>query len=318
MPGPRSSSVVLLRRPAAALAFLLVLAAREQRIAAAGSTDATTAPEPPTKPPRIAAPKRPIVSRVDTLDYASLPLMKDVAKAQCGDVGVSVTPVRQGAYATPMAPSWNIVEPSKDTSLRIARTHFSSGVVYSDPLRLAGVDVEWVVLDRGRASASAAPVSRCAATTEHREVGPASMSTVTAVAIVPNEVYAYRRCLSGCDQPLESEARAEEIAIVVSPALWVASSGWSSLDSSREKDSFERAFATVTPGGSATFVVALDATMPAPVWPLRARANAWMKSTDGPGADTLELDVVWPVGSVPEVTLFTGYIEGRPTEIAPG
>lgn len=262
-------------------------------------------------PPR--APTRPIVDDLRTFAYGDLPLLTATNHASCSAAVLRIGYPRQPmSRATPTArPPSRIEGLPTDSNLRIGNRHFVSDMGYAyfpygrvDP---ASNEAEWVVLDRGVSTADRASISRCTATAKEQvPLGAETIEKGFAVALVPGRVYAYRRCVDGCDQPLGSEARVEELGVLTSPALWISSSDWGSNGTPGE-DAFSRGFARVRPGSTATVVIGLP---PSPGSTILRSPKA---SED---ADTFDVEVVWPVGGEPAMTVFSGHVEGDATALA--
>lgn len=272
---------------------------------------ADTAPKPPT---------RPIVVDVVTLDYAALPLLEKATWASCSYVTLHVgreggSILQANLETKPAPPRWKVSGLPADANLRIGRRHYVAetpsyarpflGTTEEDPVKS---EAEWLVVDRTVTTADRASVSRCAGRAKiETPFAAATVEKGEAAALVPDRVYAYRRCVSGCDEPLGSDARVEELGIVTSPALYVSSSDWGA-NGFTSADSFARGFATVRPGTTATLVVGLPPTQ-AGLGPLRSS-----KATTG--ADTFDIEVVWQTGGEPAMTLFSGHVDGAPHELA--
>lgn len=264
-------------------------------------------------PSADAAPKRPIVDELHTFSYGELPLLEQVLFAPCTRSYLKYGPEKHyGSMPTVKPPSppsrWTIEGMPADANLRIGTGHYVSSIPLYPKPRLT--EAEWVVLDRANTNVDRASISRCttrakqdtALTAETSENGVAS-------ALIPGRVYAYRRCVAACDQPLGSEARIEELGVVTSPALWVASSDWGANGYPSE-DSFGRGFATVRPGTTATIVVGLP--------PHDASVGVLRSAKGTTGADTFDIEVVWPEGGEPTMTVFSGHVAGASEALAVG
>lgn len=260
-----------------------------------------------------APPKRPVVRAFHAIDYASLPLLEPAlpGAARCARLAFRVGTARsaQARATKPVSPRWFVDGLLAEANVRMGRLHLVDATSLSPRPRFdAATDrAEWMVVDRDALTADVAPVSRCEAGAQlDAYIRAEKLETGTAEALVPGRVYAYRRCVEGCDAPLGSAARVEEVGVVTSPAIWISSSGWGS-NGARGKDTFSRGFARVEVGATATIVVGL---------PPADAAQGLLRSTPtNEGADTFDIEVTWTDG-VPELTLFEGHVEGSAAALA--
>lgn len=262
----------------------------------------------PPKPTKLTLPTRPLVGDPQTFDYAALPLTaRRGAHAACRDTVVSY--VRKGGsprpYATAMPVPLELVGLPKDASLRVGNTFCMDHVMY-DPFPPTATRAEWVQIERARTTPTTASLSRCEGNAiREQRLGADTWESVDAAAIVPNRIYAYRRCVEGCNRPLGDAKRSEELDVVTSPAVYISSTGWASNPrgyGERNPTSFSRAFATVRPGTSATFVVLL---------PSETEAHGPLESSPPSlDVDSFDLDVSWLEENAPVLTLFPGHAKG--------
>lgn len=167
---------------------------------------------------------------------------------------------------------------------------------------------EWVTLERAKTTADRAAISRCVGrATAEISFGADAAATGHANAIVPGRVYAYRRCVAGCDGPLDGSARVEELGVLSSPALWVSSSGWGS-NGCRDEDSFGRGVATVQRGTTATIVIGVP--------PYDASLGVLRSPKGTTDADTFDIEVVWPEDGEATMSVFSGHAEGVAVDLA--
>lgn len=277
-----------------------------------------------TRSSASAAPKRPLVDAFETFDYASLPLLERTLTPGPKSCGSAVFRVGQdriydaSPHVKPAAlpATWTIEGLPADSNLRIGRAHFVSRVLSYGPWSTPASkgEAEWVFVDRGATTEARATMSRCVAKAQVDVfMGADAIEEGFARALVPGRVYAYRRCVEGCDAPYGSAKRAEELGVVTSPALWISSSGWGS-NGTLGRDAFSRGYATIRPGATATIVVGLPPANDA-LGPLRSEN---ITAADMDHADTFDIEVVWPEGAEPTMTMFRGRASGTPALLAVG
>lgn len=270
---------------------------------------------PLASPSASAAPTRPVVTEFRTFVYGDLPLLERTLFSSCSGAAIEVGPEKRYTSARSVKPPpisyWKVEGLPAEASLRIDDGHYVSKMPLYPTPRLT--EAEWVVLDRAATTEEHASLSRCTARAKKSSPMTAQTSEEgTATALVPGRVYAYRRCVEGCGEPLGSPSRVEELGVLTSPALWISSSDWGANGHPYE-DSFGRGFATVRPGTTATIVIGMHSD-DASLGPLRSiEGEAARRAT---GADTFDVEVVWPLGGEPEMTLFTGHVDGDATALA--
>lgn len=260
--------------------------------------------------PRKSGPRRPLVSEMLSFDYAALPLMTNAPTAPCANYPPRVDG-HEAPPATTRASSWSVAYAGKDSTLRIGGVHVASDAsLYSNPLSRSRPGVprfEWHMLDRSTLSDEQATISRCVL-----DRAAIAAEQVTAAGLVPGWIYAYRRCTAGCQAPLDSAARVEQIEIITSPAVWIMSTGWAtSRPVDGDPDTFSRAEAPVELGSSATIVAQIPH-----VPRFGPAARPLTSSSVKEGTVAFEIEVERPVGAAPEVRVFSGRVEGALDQIA--
>jgi hypothetical protein len=135
--------------------------------------------------------------------------------------------------------------------------------------------------------------------------------TAEVIALPPGAVYAFRRCVAHCDQDLTSKERQEEIEVIgPRTALWTGSSASTDKQAKPEGQAFTDISARIAPSGSATVLLTF----------LRAELEPFSLPNETsdqqlPPVVTFSLEIVWPLGRIPEATLFTGGQYGAPEEL---
>jgi hypothetical protein len=250
----------------------------------------------------VDGPARPIVSEVEELDYAALPLMAPVPNAPISEQSFEILEDFGNPNATPSAPSWNLkfakgadaVFSLSDLTV-LNRTHLTSG-----PPRPG--HAQWYVMTRPRTKAGALSIRRYEGEFDGKVATAKTALGVEPQAIIPGEIYAYRRCTARCESSLDDPAREEVIGLIASPAIWWESSDGLLRDAWRRFSSFTTVTASVRPGSSAMVgvVIAPDA------------AGGIVPGTRLPklGPLSLELDVLWEEGSTPALTVSIGSFDG--------
>lgn len=154
-------------------------------------------------------------------------------------------------------------------------------------------------------------------TTYQGSFDPASLSasaklasTAKAVAIVPGEVYAFRRCAEACHLSFGDAARVEEIQLVGPPAAWIGSSGTVEEARLDQQQPFTLLSTRVSRGSSSSLV--LDYTV-------EAAKSSRGEATVGPDkfgdpfvTVSVMIDVVWPADEdAPTLTIYRGEYAAR-------
>jgi hypothetical protein len=288
-------------------------------------------PEPP--PPRRTGPTRAVVETPSPIDYSALPVVvaaapthvertfvlsrTDLTSKSCPPRFVPRTKIWWG-----FSPSWN-----RDFVVRIGGALIPPpkkiGGRYEDPDRaLEGVfnlaretHADWVGIDEFNRTAERVPIVRFEGAFDSkamRAVADKELSGV-AEALIPGTLYAFRRCDAGCEQPLSSDARVEELEIIAPKSIWIGSSGSSERQRMRVDASFTDVSVRVDPGTSATISVAVT-----------AEAIASFRGSLVVGAPTLapittfSIEALRPLGAEPELTLFTGEFDGTADQMGTG
>ena len=138
-----------------------------------------------------------------------------------------------------------------------------------------------------------------------------------AAAVVRGMFYAFRICNAGCQRGLDATTREETLVLVGPGAEWVASSSDAvnaPLDYPMPYDwhpDFAFASAEIKPGSSATVGWVTSPDTRARFQKLFAPAAAPDPDPEATRYQTVSLEVVWPVGSSPELSLYRGTLLTR-------
>jgi len=134
---------------------------------------------------------------------------------------------------------------------------------------------------------------------------------VTARALVPGLVYAFRRCVAGCGANALDSERREVVEMIGPPSVWEGTSGRQERVGSvgYERDlEFSDVSAAIAPGSSASVVIVATADAV-------AKFERPQPTSTDTGLRSITLDVVWPAKGAPEATLFMGTIQGKPDRV---
>jgi hypothetical protein len=256
----------------------------------------------------IDSPARPTFASVEDLDYAALPVTKSRPLTTGPEESFKVDWERTESNVTPMAaPSDEVFYPPYDASLRIGDVALVAG----EKLRLGyrGLPLsgraEWFVVDDTATSFRSATVRRYEGSFETTEKGPnwrsgkyavaESAETVRAIALVPGQLYAFRRCTNACDGSLSDADRKEELGIVAPRAFWTGASDALTDSEGQSRDTVHVVrTAALAPGSSASLSVVLEDVRTAPA---KGKRSARV---------TVDVDSLWVQGSEPTLTLYIG------------
>jgi len=277
----------------------------------------------------VDGPTRPATSAVEHFEYGSIPLASDApvsgqrgalfrltqhhapvafANAMCIRDRITWTSslsigapavVRVGDGYLPPAPFFDGTH-EDDELQRLVELRKPDGTVGPESV---AAHATWALVDTPDATADSADVTLFEG--EFRGFGAVARtaSRVTARALVPHEVHAFRRCVAGCEAEAPAEPRVEEIAVVTPQALWAASSDVHARSTVFAPDQpFTIVAARVARGSTSALLVHIDQTH---LGDFHAPFVA-----SGPLVASFQLEVAWPADGAPEVTLFSGVADG--------
>jgi hypothetical protein len=168
-----------------------------------------------------------------------------------------------------------------------------------------GLHSAWMALDEPNRSVEAAPVTWYQETQDlNGKTRAVSAQTVTAVDLVPGLIYAFRRCVAGCDPGGATSARREEVVLIGPRPLWTGSSAPTERQVDAATICRQRGVvsAPIAPGSSTSLLLVVGAESvaafqrgPDAVTPVEARE--------------FSLEIVWPKDATPQATLFSGAID---------
>ena len=283
--------------------------------------------------PRFAIPPRSGMDEVTPVDWSALPIAHD---SSVGTVGaaftlhrVDLTPsCRRGDYAEHLG-SWAI-----DLSTALPLVIRIGGTTLPPSEFLDGnhdTDEILGTLMKGQVVAATWSALSPMRSRDHVDVtvfdgsfdprtgrGAAqSKSSVRAMAVSDDVLYAYRKCVSRCDEPVGSPERDDEISLVGPPAVWIGSTAEPAAQHLNRRTPFTRLSAPIHPGSSATLsLTSFDDDIArfkgsfasAPFGP----------SVGDPQWTTFSLEAVWPAESpTPNVNLFVGHAKGDALVLRP-
>jgi hypothetical protein len=167
--------------------------------------------------------------------------------------------------------------------------------------------VECFVVTPGTLRSDDVMLTRYEGTFDGHVEKPTSAESVRATAIIPKKLYVFRRCVEGCDRALGDPKRTESISIVARDALWAGTTDRTLQVIEGPAPKFFVVSAEVKPGASADVLFDL---------PNGQLVTGKKRDAYHAAATTYELDVVWPTGGEPEVTLFEGSVTGDSDRIS--
>lgn len=231
---------------------------------------------------------RPIITRTTALEYTSLPLLGDDVAAQAGEGAFDVV-AREGLQTI-----------AQDHDLVIVNAHVASGDSVGCDFPLAPADVVWEgYLTRTRTK-EALEVRRYFGVIDATCRGTAvRVSGAQARALAPNIAYAYRRCLNGCTEPLDSPERSEELVVIGPPPAWAVGT-----TKAPDFEPIARAkMRTTLPIRRGTSAALALSFLPADIRAFERGQVATITERQGSHVEiTLNVDVVW-LDSEPEPSL---------------
>lgn len=282
---------------------------------------------------QIPAASRSEVSKTVAISYESIPLMEEKTPTS-SSVGAEFKLVRNDQ--TPKCPSG--MEPRRKITWQLKSSWTSPMVAkidqfilpslklgngqYEDPqqtletLREYVGDAEWGGFTSSTATKDSIEFSRFSGSFDKLSAKAKTMGTVKATALISDTLYAFRRCVSGCNQPLTSDARVEEVTLIGPPALWLGSSGGLAEQRLQPDQAFTIVKALVRPGGSASLQLM--------TWDDGVRQFHGGTPSTNPGqalvgkkVQDYTLDVVWQTASTPDLTLYINESDATAEQLAP-
>lgn len=282
---------------------------------------------------QLPAAARSEISKSVAINYESIPLMEE-KPAQSSTAGTEFKLVRQDL--TPKCPSgmeprrkitwqlksaWTSPMVAKIDAFILPSLKLGSGQ-YEDPqqtleaLREYVGDAEWGGFSSATATKDAIDFSRFSGSFNKLTAQAKTMGSVHATALVSDTLYAFRRCVSGCNAPLTSDSRVEEITMIGPPALWLGSSGALAEQKLQPDQAFTIVKAQVRPGGSASLQLM--------TWDEGVRQFHGGTPSMNPGQTLVgkkvqdyTLDVVWQSGTTPDLTLYVNESDATAEQVAP-
>jgi|JI10StandDraft_1071094.scaffolds.fasta_scaffold37579_3 hypothetical protein len=281
---------------------------------------------------QLPAAARSEISKSVAINYESIPLMED--KTPTSSVaGSEFKLVRQDL--TPKCPQG--MEPRRKVTWQL-KSGWSSPLVakidafvlpslklgngqYEDPqqqletLREYVGDAEWGGFLSSTATKDSIDYSRFSGSFDKLNAKAKTMGTVKATALVSDTLYAFRRCVSGCNAPLTSDQRVEEVTIIGPPALWLGSSGGLAEQKLQPDQAFTIVKSLVRPGGSASLQLM--------TWDDGVRMfHGGTPSMNGQAlvgkkVQDYTIDVVWQSNSTPDLTLYINESDATAEQLAP-
>ncbi|MFO0611814.1 MAG: hypothetical protein U0414_04440 [Polyangiaceae bacterium] len=282
---------------------------------------------------QIPAAPRSEVSKSVAINYESIPLMEEKTPTS-SSLGAEFKLVRQDQ--TPKCPagmeprrkvtwqlksSWTSPMVAKIDSFVLPSLKLGNGQ-YEDPqqtletLREYVGDAEWGGFTTSTATKDAIDYSRFSGSFDRLSAKAKTMGSVHAPALVSDTLYAFRRCVSGCNAPLTSDQRVEEVTLIGPPALWLGSSGALAEQKLQPDQAFTIVKSLVRPGGSASLQLM--------TWDDGVRQFHGGAPSANPGQQLVgkkvqdyTLDIVWQSSSTPDVTLYINESDATAEQLAP-
>ncbi len=174
-----------------------------------------------------------------------------------------------------------------------------------------GLHAVWIAIDERARSDTSVDVERFEGSFAPSTLrGHATRAfAARAVAVLPSTLYAFRRCETGCDAPLDSPTRVEDVELVGPPPLWLGTTGATQPQLVGTNEAFSDVSARVEPGSSASLsIVTTDEAI------AQFRKEPW-SSQKVPTIVTFSIEIVWPRTGDAEIDLFSGRIKGNPADV---
>ncbi len=175
----------------------------------------------------------------------------------------------------------------------------------------------WVLLDDKQRSQDDAPLTIYDGIFDGGATGHATTKAeVSAHALEPGFLYAYRRCVAGCAEPLSSPLRREVVGMVGPHSVWNGASTSTDDQPSVSKAHlpFSEVSAPIAPGGSASLLVVVGG---ADIARFRRSNDADTEPPRDTLVHTFSLDVVWQANAEPEATYFTAVANISKRDVKP-
>ena len=208
-------------------------------------------------------------------------------------------------------PHWDLLSIIRIGGVALPAPRLLDGTYEDDHGELEGLRIgrpavsDWTLVDRSKRAPDRAMISRFEGLFESpnmRAVATRKL-TVQVAGIVPSEIYAFRRCVSGCDEPEGGDARVEYVDLIGPQAVWAGSTGETTAQPMLLGQAFTELTAPLRRESSASLSMVVTRESVA-----KFRGDA-APNTHDPRLSMFSLEVVWAEASGPGITFLRGTID---------